>query len=150
MTAVCGQSQPRPQLQQLGRQLERSAQRRPWLSGAFGLELSEAMMFLSKTMDTSHPLLIDEIHNVLIDKNLDPDDEASCPQELMRHIIESRCFQSESTWVRALALVMNVVCQPRLVLFGMPPYQSLCLFVVGFLGALDASQTVCAFVCCCV
>ena len=108
------------------------------------------MMFLSKTMDTSHPLLIDEIHNVLIDKNLDPDDEASCPQELMRHIIESRCFQSESTWVRALALVMNVVCQPRLVLFGMPPYQSLCLFVVGFLGALDASQTVCAFVCCCV
>ena len=108
------------------------------------------MLLLSKTMDTSHPLLIDEIHNVLIDKNLDPDDEASCPQELMRHIIESRCFQSESTWVRALALVMNVVCQPRLVLFGMPPYQSLCLFVVGFLGALDASQTVCAFVCCCV
>lgn len=108
------------------------------------------MMFLSKTMDTSHPLLIDEIHNVLIDKNLDPDDEASCPQELMRHIIESRCFQSESTWVRALALVMNVVCQPRLVLFGMPPlpkFMFVCCWVSWSSGCVTDSLCVCVLLC---
>ena len=66
------------------------------------------MLLLSKTMDTSHPLLADEINNVLIDKNMNPDDASPCPEELLKFIIESRCFQAECTWVWALVWAMLV------------------------------------------
>ena len=49
--------------------------RRPWLSVTFGQELEEAMNLMAKTMETSHPLLVNELPNVLLDLDIDPNNQ---------------------------------------------------------------------------
>ena len=74
--------------------LKQSSGCRPWLSGAFGLELTEAMHAMQKVMDPSHPLLSKEVDNIWFDLDMDPDDEAD-PMKLLR---EATCFGHEVTW----------------------------------------------------
>ena len=65
------------------------------------MELTEAMMHMRRCMEVTHPLLADELQNVLIDKDMDPADHDTSPEVLMQHLAQSQCFQSECTWVRA-------------------------------------------------
>ena len=67
------------------------------------MELKEAMMYMKDTMDVNHPALADELQHMLIDRDLDPEDADSSPEALMQHLLQSRCFESECTWVQALA-----------------------------------------------
>ena len=64
------------------------------------MELTEAMMYMKDCMDVNHRLLVDELQHVLIDRDLNPEDADSSPEALMQHLLQSRCFESERTWVR--------------------------------------------------
>lgn len=77
----------------------------PWLSGAFGRELAEALAFISAHMDTSHPLLQGELANVLVDRDLPPDaDEWTTPEAQLKLLLESPCTLREGTWVQLILL----------------------------------------------
>ena len=77
-----------------------NACRGPWMSGAFGRELSEALVFLFQHMCTTHPLLSGELHNVLLDRNLPPTHaEFSTPQAQLRIIMESPALLRSGMWV---------------------------------------------------
>ena len=76
------------------------------MSGAFGMELKDAMVYMQKCMDVSHPLLADELQHMIIDRNLNPADNDSSPQALMQHLLQSQCFDAECTWVWALARLL--------------------------------------------
>ena len=52
------------------------------------------------------PALADELQHMLIDRDLDPEDADSSPEALMQHLLQSRCFESECTWVQALACLV--------------------------------------------
>ena len=61
------------------------------------------MHHMRGSMDVSHPLLADELEHVLLDRDLTPEDNDSSPEALMQLLWQSRCFESECTWARALA-----------------------------------------------
>ena len=72
----------------------------PWLSGAFGRELGEALAFISAHMEPSHALLAGELANVLLDRDLPADaDEWSTPEAQLKLLLESPCTLREGTWV---------------------------------------------------
>ena len=73
------------------------------------MEITDAMNSLSSCMDLLHPLWVDELHNVLLDKDLDPEDATWSSREQQLQLLNaSKCFQSECTWVRALAFSHSI------------------------------------------
>ena len=68
------------------------------------MEISEAMHAMSSCMDLLHPLWVDELHNVLLDKDLDTEDATwSSREQQLQLVLQSKCFQSECTWAGVLA-----------------------------------------------
>ena len=78
------------------------------MSGTFGLELQEAMEHMKNCMDIHHPMLAEELPHLLIDRNLSPEDDDVSLEAMMQHLLTSKCFQSECTWVRALVLFVMI------------------------------------------
>jgi len=76
------------------------------MSGTFGRELSEALVFLFQHMSTSHPLLADEMHHVLLERNVSPDDDAAVsPKAQLRLLLDSPTLLGEGTWARRRACI---------------------------------------------
>ena len=60
---------------------------------------------MKNCMDVHHPMFAEELPHLLIDRNLSPEDEDVSLEAMLQHLLTSKCFQSECTWVRALAFL---------------------------------------------
>ena len=96
---------------------------RPWLSGAFGLELTEAMQAIQNTKDASHRLLSKEVDNIWVDLGRDPDDELD-PMKLLR---EASCVACAATWA--------LVCNKPIACAATVPHECCEAYVTRFLPA---------------
>ena len=73
----------------------------PWMSGAFGRELQEALAFILRFMSPSHPLLQGELHNVLLDHGIkDDSEELKSPEAQLALLVQSKSFLLEGTLIQ--------------------------------------------------